>query len=205
LIRVLRQFDALVVTDECVVPDQAHAAADAHGVTAEAGILDHVVVHVDPLGAGPRSELVAVGVDRVRHLVLSNVIVSEHVSRTSVGGDCVSALSERRILHEGRAARAKGLQFQLVDPTHFDSIAQIVDHGIEQVLEGAVVYNPGARATGPDPRAAGARERAVVYSKVDGVPHTDAHLAAVGKLAADGIDVGKSLETDSGDPNLLMA
>src|ERR1700687_2126554 len=212
LVRILGELDALIVIAKAIVPNQAHAAADPDCIAAVDWVLDQVVMYVGPLGANDRSGLVPMCVDRMRDLIEGNVVVSEDVSRRSVGSDGVPTQSKARILDEGRKSRAKRLRRRLedIDPSHFDSVPQIVDDRVEQVLEGTVVHDSRARpsgdgATGPDSGATGAREGTMVHPKVGSVCDVDADLAAVGKLSEVRIDVGKTLEPKSGDPNLRVA
>src|SRR6266852_2071607 len=212
LIRILGELDALVVIAKAIVPNQAHAPADPDCIAAVDWILDQVVMYVGPLGANDRSGLVPMCVHRMCDLIEGNVVVSEDVARSSVGSDGVPTKSKTRILDEGRKSRAKRLRWGLedIDPSHFDSVSQIVDHWVEKVLEGTVVHHSGARAsgdgpTGPNPGPTGPGEGAMVHPKVDSVCDVDADLAAVRELSEFGIDVGKPLESKAGDPNLRVA
>src|SRR5260370_4912370 len=99
----------------------------------------------------------------MRDLVLSDVVVSKNIPGTPIGSDRVSTPSERGILHEGRASGAKRLPLQNVHCANLDSVAEIVDSGLEEVIEPAVVHHSRARAAGPDARATGACEKAMVH------------------------------------------
>src|SRR5260370_12641112 len=212
LIRILGELDALVVIAKTIVPNQAHAAADPDRIAGIDWVLDQVVMYVGPLGANDRSGLVPMCVDRMRDLIEGYVVVSKDVSRGSVGSDGVPTQLKGRILDKGRNSRAKRLRRCLedIDPSHFDSVSQIIDHWVEKVLEGTVVHHSGARAsgegaTGPNSGATGPREGAMVHPKVDSVRDVDSDLVSIGKLSEVAIDVGKPLEPKSGDPNLRVA
>src|SRR5262249_33437684 len=91
---VLPKLNPLVVVQELVVPDQALAASNVHGVatgaipgwvTGTVRVLDQIVVHVDPIGPDVRVVLHAMRVHGVGDHVLAHVVVAEDVSPGLVG------------------------------------------------------------------------------------------------------------------------